>query len=530
MDELLPLSQEIEFHERFRGYDPDEVDAYVDRVARAAAVIKGRLAELHERVDAAEARATVGETEETLTRTLVLAQRTADAAVAEGREEADRMTADAAASAAAVLSAAEAEAAATVKKADDHAGLVLAEAETDRRRILAEAQEIAATAAADERDRLAAEVAELQQYRAFLHDDIEILERHLTDERHQLAASLSAMTDLLENPKAFRTRSAPETSGVDVRPSILTVDPPADPGPSPDIDDATMDETAVDETAYDKTTLDESALAAPTLEDAAREDTAFEDTAFEDTAFENPVRDETAPDQSPVDDPVLDEPVLDQATPVDPSSENALNENVEPTIDLVAAEATPSGGGPVFDDTAFEERIFEEAAFDPPSPAASTEEDGHDDPESGDPGVFDDAAFDDQVAADADTGPHDGGRVEIDLDQRGEFDPGADDAAVVGASSPPRLITAADVDAGQTSGSRLGIDPGTGPSTAPMPVIQETSLFADPNPTTDDDPFLTQLRDAVDTEPAREVDDDALNAFFDHEEDDSGRSWFGRRR
>ena len=85
MDELSPLFQEIEFHEKLRGYDPDEVDAYVDRVARAAAVLKGRLIELQERVEAAEARGGPAptEAEDTLTRTLVLAQRTADAAIAE---------------------------------------------------------------------------------------------------------------------------------------------------------------------------------------------------------------------------------------------------------------------------------------------------------------------------------------------------------------------------------------------------------------------------------------------------------------
>ena len=100
MDELSPMFQEIEFHERWRGYDPDEVDAYVDRVAKVAAVAHGRLAELHERVESAEARgAGTGEATETLTRTLVLAQRTADAAIAEAREEADRVTTDAAMSA-----------------------------------------------------------------------------------------------------------------------------------------------------------------------------------------------------------------------------------------------------------------------------------------------------------------------------------------------------------------------------------------------------------------------------------------------
>jgi cell division initiation protein len=247
MDELSPLFQEIEFHERWRGYDPDEVDAYVDRVAKVAAVAHGRLAELHERVESAEGRRNgSGEAEETLTRTLVLAQRTADAAIAEAREEAERTTTDAAASAQAILSAAEAEAqislrnsqaeaAATIKDAEDRAALLLAEAETDRRQIVAEAESRAAEAATAERERLAAEVAELQQYRAFLADDIEILERHLTEERHQLTASLSALTDLLESPEAFRAGRVPQISGVEIDDALLEprIDEP-EPEPEPE--------------------------------------------------------------------------------------------------------------------------------------------------------------------------------------------------------------------------------------------------------------------------------------------------------
>ena len=55
MDELSPLFQDIEFRERLRGYDVAEVDAYIERVARAAALVHGRITELQQRADAAEA-------------------------------------------------------------------------------------------------------------------------------------------------------------------------------------------------------------------------------------------------------------------------------------------------------------------------------------------------------------------------------------------------------------------------------------------------------------------------------------------
>jgi len=107
----------------------------------------------------------------------------------------------------------------------------------------------------------------------------------------------------------------------------------------------------------------------------------------------------------------------------------------------------------------------------------------------------------DLVAAEAEVGDD----VFVDLDE----------------PSPPRLVTAADLGA---EGAEA-VDPG--PATMPVPVIEETPLFEGTEPA-DEDPFLAQLRDAV-AEGDEPSDDDALSAFFDHDEED-GRSWFGRRR
>ena len=199
MDELSPLFQDIEFRERRRGYDVDQVDAYIDRVSQAAALVQGRVAELHQRVEDAESRlaqpaaaaSTHPDSEESVARMLVLAQRTADAAIAEAEAEAARRRAE----------------------ADEHASRVLAEAETDRRRTVTEAQSEAAEAVAAERARIAAEIGRLEEYKAFLSEDIEILETHLAEARRALSASLSGLTDLLEQPEAFRITAMPATSG-----------------------------------------------------------------------------------------------------------------------------------------------------------------------------------------------------------------------------------------------------------------------------------------------------------------------------
>jgi len=43
MDELSPLFQDIEFRERLRGYDVEEVDAYIDRIAATLSPERGQI-------------------------------------------------------------------------------------------------------------------------------------------------------------------------------------------------------------------------------------------------------------------------------------------------------------------------------------------------------------------------------------------------------------------------------------------------------------------------------------------------------
>lgn len=84
--------EEIEqhtFRERFRGYDPDEVDAFLDRVVGALrAAERERDAALAARD---EAQQQTGESETLLRDTLVNAQRTAEQTLADARADADRI-------------------------------------------------------------------------------------------------------------------------------------------------------------------------------------------------------------------------------------------------------------------------------------------------------------------------------------------------------------------------------------------------------------------------------------------------------
>lgn len=357
MDDLAPLFQDIAFNERFRGYDVAEVDAYIDRVAKAAALVQGRIAELERRAEAAEAHTTgssganpVEAGEESLTKMLLLAQRTADAAIDE----------------------AQAEAAEIRRQADDHASLVVAEAETDRRRMLAEAEAAVEESVRTERERVVAEVAGLERYRAFLTDDIAILERHLEQARDSVGASAAALQHVLDDPEQFRLPAMPATSGV-VAPAdvgtprdsvaepvvIEAVDPNAlapELAPESEITQAIevvaiADEAALDGAAETASIAEEQeATFDPLLEDALQPtDEAAEADVF--TFAPGPMPDSEptllkVADEAPASD-ILDEPAVVESDHARPFTADAPPLLVT-SADL--AEASSSDERPLFDE------------------------------------------------------------------------------------------------------------------------------------------------------------------------------------
>jgi DivIVA domain-containing protein len=99
MDLTAKMLRDVEFRDRLRGYDTDEVDEFLERVAVG-------IDELHAELAAARAAAAAApppppasrpaiEDDDSIRRTLVLAQRTADLAIAEATSEADRLVEDA---------------------------------------------------------------------------------------------------------------------------------------------------------------------------------------------------------------------------------------------------------------------------------------------------------------------------------------------------------------------------------------------------------------------------------------------------
>jgi|RhiMethySRZTD1v2_1073278.scaffolds.fasta_scaffold59431_5 DivIVA domain-containing protein len=211
--DLTPQSlHSVEFREARRGgYNTRDVDDFIERVAAGAGHLNDRVREAQMRAEAAESRLTdlqreveelrrrpaapeVSETDETLRRTLVLAQRTADATIKEAKEEANR---------------------------------VLSEAREEAARTRAEAEAEARRGADSARVNAQAEVEALLSSRDKLKVDLDALTRRIDDQRNQLRSGINEMQRLLDDPNALKPLPPVTLSEVE-RPAPLPVDQPAD--------------------------------------------------------------------------------------------------------------------------------------------------------------------------------------------------------------------------------------------------------------------------------------------------------------
>ena len=179
--------RDTDIKEGFRGYHRDDVDELLERAASTIESLSERVRQMSERVANAQDTSTRSrETEETLQRTLVLAQRTADEAIADAQKRARKMVDD----------------------AESRAHTLVTEAETTSRRI-----------AEDERRRIEAEVRELGGRRDKLKADVDSLETFESQYRHRVRAVIQKDLDTLG-------RAADDDLE---RPSLHDVEVPAPP-------------------------------------------------------------------------------------------------------------------------------------------------------------------------------------------------------------------------------------------------------------------------------------------------------------
>jgi DivIVA domain-containing protein len=211
MDVTPQVINEVEFHQKMRGYDPDEVDDFLERVAAAVEQLQERVRQAEQRAVAAERRVTEGagrskeappaaaaapaskaDETEAIRRTLVLAQRTADAAIKEAEDDAKK----------------------TLQSAQDQVQRLYAEAQEHARKLVIDAESEARKTADETRKRLVKEIIALEETRDSLRADQGILERHIDEQRLRLRSSIGALQRVLDDPGRLRAVTPPELSGV----------------------------------------------------------------------------------------------------------------------------------------------------------------------------------------------------------------------------------------------------------------------------------------------------------------------------
>jgi DivIVA domain-containing protein len=204
--EVTPKTlREVEFREKMRGYHPEDVDHFLEEVAVGVESLIDRVRQAIERAQRAEAAASdSGSADDTLRKTLVLAQRTADMAVQEAREQASRI----------------------LGGAEQQAQAILADAEERGRRLMEDTL-------AESR----VELGRLESQRAQSQKDVDGLTRWVDEHKAHLQQTLAEALGAVE--RAGVLWAAPSTRPFDVPPApqppapVQAAPPVAAPAPPP---------------------------------------------------------------------------------------------------------------------------------------------------------------------------------------------------------------------------------------------------------------------------------------------------------
>ncbi|HZQ27934.1 MAG TPA: DivIVA domain-containing protein [Acidimicrobiales bacterium] len=159
--------REAVFREKLRGYHPADVDAFLDQVAFAFDELEARLADAEDRaVKAAGDAAVVVADDDTVRRTLTLAQRTAELAIAE---------------------------------AERQAATLVESAQAEAERLVRHAEAEAAEVRERERSKLEAELTHLESARAIAAEDLDALDARRRREHARLTAILTEVAAVVES-------------------------------------------------------------------------------------------------------------------------------------------------------------------------------------------------------------------------------------------------------------------------------------------------------------------------------------------
>jgi DivIVA domain-containing protein len=189
MDLSAKVLREVEFRDRLRGYDTDEVDEFLEKVAVSVEELQEKMRQLVYRAERAERAITdraAEDDDDTIRRTLVLAQRTADLAVREAQEQ---------------------------------AALLMDSARSESEKVLTEARESAKRLNSDAERRHAEDIKRLERQRDHVRMELKELSELLETERKRLANSLRDALRFVERalPKSEISEIRPVPSSSDER-------------------------------------------------------------------------------------------------------------------------------------------------------------------------------------------------------------------------------------------------------------------------------------------------------------------------
>src|SRR3984885_11124586 len=246
---ILDTLRTVEFRLGLKGYNVDEVDEYLDKAAQEAEALQEHVRQLNDRVRQASER---------------IAQLERDKRAAPVAAESEESVAAAAAAAAAT---AEANALSdetlqrslllaqkfvdqTKRESEAEAAAVVAQAEETARAAIAAAEATAAQLQAETHQKLREEVTRLETTRTELATDVESMARHLESERNRLRGALSEILKWVDE-------------NVQPANSLMGVKPKAAAAPQADGEDATEQTPEADDGAPTLNLQSASASGAP---------------------------------------------------------------------------------------------------------------------------------------------------------------------------------------------------------------------------------------------------------------------------
>lgn len=218
----------VEFTEARRGADRNEVASFLREVARGVAGLERQIADANARADAAEQRLREAGGDEELRRTLVMAQRTADATLADARSEAEKITVAANERAARIMAEADAEAAGMRAEAEAIRAAEIARASRSTEELLADAEAEVRRTADELRAHLQQQNLALSERRALLLEDVRALEGHLEAQRRRLQSAVDTIQYLIDSPEGLAALDAPPTSVIEALDALEAAEMEAD--------------------------------------------------------------------------------------------------------------------------------------------------------------------------------------------------------------------------------------------------------------------------------------------------------------